>query len=206
MQANKLFKCISLFNFIFYSLSLSVPSILLIFFNDLLLNELICISILIKVFCIILVITYSIFKKLIDKNKRNKILLKYLKKNSQWLTLNSFLVQLYEFLDKYLIKIFLGSSLLAIYSIPQQITGKLSILSKGFSTFLLPNLGNKKSEEFIHSVDFFLRYIPILIFLVVPFYPFIFSIWLGDQYTSTIHDLAKIFSLVAIYLVHPIYW
>ena len=63
---------------------------------------------------------------------------------------------------------------------------------------MLPNLGNKKSEEFIHSVDFFLRYIPILIFLVVPFYPFIFSIWLGDQYTSTIHDLAKIFSLVAI--------
>ena len=39
--------------------------------------------------------------------------------------------------DKYLIKIFLGPVFLATYSIPQQITGKLTVLSKGFSAFLL---------------------------------------------------------------------
>ena len=46
-------------------------------------------------------------KKLIKKNIKT-ILLNNLKKNSKWLTLNSLLVQFYDVLDKYLIKIFLS--------------------------------------------------------------------------------------------------
>ncbi len=199
LQANKFFKIISIINFIFYSLSLSLPSILLILFNNLDLYELLFISISIKFITILFLIIHLIRNKLIIKNK-DKIFFKYFKKNSPWLTLNSALIQLYEMLDKYLIKIFMGSALMAIYSIPQQLTGKLSIISKAFSTFLLPNMSKKnKQDEFFYSLEVFIKYIPILIFLLFPFYQMILSLWLGNQYSLLIYELAKIFSLIAIY-------
>ena len=146
LQANKLFKNISMINFLYYSLSLSLPSILLLFFNKLTLNELISLSVIIKILTIFIVIIYLIKNKLVAQNSEKNLLnyFKKKKKNSHWLTFNSALVQIYEIFDKYLIKIFLGSTLMAIYSIPQQLTGKLTILSKSFSTFLLPNLSKKK--------------------------------------------------------------
>ena len=48
LQGNEKFKLQSLFNFIFYSLALSTPSIMLIFFQDLTLKKLIIISNIIK--------------------------------------------------------------------------------------------------------------------------------------------------------------
>ena len=167
--------------------------------NNLTLNELICFSVIIKFLLILIVYFYLNKKKLIIKNNR-KILFKIFKKNSPWLTLNSMLIQFYEMLDKYLIKIFLGSTFMAIYSIPQQLTGKLSILSKGFSAFLLPNLENKKKiNDFLYSLELFLKYIPIFIFILFPLYPYVLNFWLGNQYSILIHDLTKIFSLVAIF-------
>ena len=77
------------------------------------------------------------------KNSDNKILIKNLNQNSKWITLNNLLIQFYDLFDKYLIKIFMGPIAVAIYSIPQQLTGKLSIFSKSFSAFLLPNLAKK---------------------------------------------------------------
>ena len=198
LQANKLFKNISIINFLYYSLSLSLPSILLLFFNKLTLNELISLSVIIKILTIFIVIIYLIKNKLVAQNSE-KNLLNYFKKNSHWLTFNSALVQIYEIFDKYLIKIFLGSTLMAIYSIPQQLTGKLTILSKSFSTFLLTNLSNNKNYQFIYSLDFFLKYLPIAIFLLFPLYPSILKFWLNDQYSPLIHDLTKIFSLIAIF-------
>ena len=199
LQGNKFFKNISIINFIFYSLSLSLPSILLIFFNNLNLFELLFLSISIKVFTILFLIIYFIKNNLIIKNN-NKIFFKYFKKNSPWLTLNSALIQLYEMLDKYLVNIFMGASFMAIYSIPQQLTGKLSIISKALSTFLLPNMTNKnQQDEFFYSLDVFIKYIPILIFILFPFYPIILDIWLGNQYSVQIYELTKIFSLIAIY-------
>ena len=198
LQANKSFKDISLINFAFYSLSLSLPSILLIIFNNLNLNELLGLSIIIKIFTVLILFFYFSKRKFIIKNDRN-IFHKYFKKNSPWLSLNSASVQIYDIVDKYLIKIFFGSSFMAIYSIPQQITGKLTILSKGFSAFLLPNMSNKKNDQFIYSLNLFLKYIPLCIFLLFPIYPIILKFWLNNEYSILIHDLAKIFSLIAIF-------
>ena len=50
---NEKFKFSSLFNFIFYSLALSIPSLVLIFFQNLSLENLIIISLIIKLFTII---------------------------------------------------------------------------------------------------------------------------------------------------------
>ena len=81
------------------------------------------------------------------KKSKNQILLNNLKKNSKWITLNSVLIQFYDLFDKYLIKFFLGPVAVATYSIPQQLTGKLSIISKSFSAFLLPNLSKRKIDN-----------------------------------------------------------
>ena len=198
--ANENFKFSSFFNFIFYSVSLSGPSLILIFFHNLTLENLILISILIKLIVTLIMIFVLIEKKLIKKNIKTT-LLNNLKENSKWLTLNSLLVQFYDVLDKYLIKIFLGPVALATYSIPQQITGKLSVVSKGFSAFLLPFLSRKnfKNNDFNESLKIFLKILPIIIFFIFPFYSILLKLWLGNQFNQEILYLTKIFSLSVIF-------
>ena len=200
LQGNEKFKTLSLFNFIFYSLSLSIPSLTLILFPDLTLKKLILISIIIKLLSILLIFLIIIKNNLL-KQSGKKILLNNLKRNSKWLTLNSVLIQFYDVFDKYLIKMFLGPVYLATYSIPQQITGKLSILSKGFSAFLLPFLSRKnyKNKDFNTSLTIFLKIFPFFIFLLFPFYSFLLKLWLGEEYSQDILILTKIFSISIIF-------
>ena len=100
-----------------------------------------------------------------------------------------------------MIKIFIGPIAVSIYSIPQQLTGKLSIISKSFSAYLLPNLSKKKidNESLNFSLEVFIKVIPILIFLLFPLYPKILNLWLGNSYEENIYSLTKIFSLIAIF-------
>jgi len=200
LQGNEEFKLQSLFNFIFYSLALSAPSIMLIFFQDLTLKKLIIISNIIKFISILLMFLVILKNNLLIQSKK-KFLFNNLKKNSKWLTLNSILVQFYDVFDKYLIKIFLGPVYLATYSIPQQITGKLSVLSKGFSAFLLPFLSRKnhKNKDFNTSLIIFIKIFPIFIFILFPFYSTLLKLWLGEQYNQEILVLTKIFSLSIIF-------
>ena len=136
----------------------------------------------------------------------NEILFLNLKKNARWLTLNSILVHFYDLFDKYLIKIFLGPIAIATYSIPQQLTGKLSILSKGFSAYLLTNLSSKKHDNsvFNYSLRIFLNIIPILIFILFPLYELL-NFWLNDQYSQEILLLTKYFLCVQFFRVHHTY-
>ena len=199
IQAYKAFVKLSLFNFFFYSISLSLPSIYLFFDNNMSIYNLVFFSVSIK-FIVILLIVFFLIKNNLIQGKKNTFFYKSFVKNSPWLTLNSFFVQLYEMLDKYLIKIFIGTSLMATYSITQQLTGKLSILSKGFSAFLLPNINkSNKNLEFFYSIDLFLKYIPVTVFLFFPAYPYLLKFWLGNEYSDLILDLTKIFSLIAIF-------
>ena len=198
-QANKLFLNLALSNFIFYSLSLSLPSILMIYYGYIDLDRLILISILIKFLILIIMFTIIINKKLVEKSKK-KILLKYIKVNSLWITLFNLLVQFYEMFDKYVVSIFLGPISLSLYSIPQQITGKLTIISRAFASYLLPYLSScKKNLDFNQSINIFLSYIPLIIFSLFPFYEMFLQLWLGSNYDPRILNLTKIFSLVAIF-------
>ena len=200
LQGHRKFKSISLLNLFFFSFSVSIPSILLFYYKDLELKNLILISILIKFFST-LIMFIIIKKNNLIKPSKNKILIKNLKKNSKWITLNSLLVQFYDLFDKYLIKFFLGPIALASYSIPQQLTGKLSIISKSFSAYLLPDLSKKNinNQTFEFSLHIFIKIIPIIIFLLIPTYPFVLKFWLGNSYSEIIHDLTKIFSLSIIF-------
>ncbi len=199
-QGNRMFKFLSFFNFIFFSLSLSLPSLILLIYSELSLKNLIIFSIIIKFLTIALMFLIILLNDLVSKSN-NEILFLNLKKNARWLTLNSILVHFYDLFDKYLIKIFLGPIAIATYSIPQQLTGKLSILSKGFSAYLLTNLSSKKhdNEVFNYSLRIFLNIIPVLIFILFPLYEFFLNFWLNDQYSQEILLLTKIFSLCAIF-------
>lgn len=145
LQGNEKYKSLSLYNFLFFSLSLSLPSLSLLYDSKSTLDNLLLISTYLKVFTIFAMLILIILNNLIKISDTN-ILINNLKKNSKWLTLNNILVQFYDIFDKYLIKIFLGPIALATYSIPQQLTGKLSIFSKGFSAILL-TIFSKKTKK-----------------------------------------------------------
>ena len=199
-QGNRMFKFLSFFNFIFFSLSLSLPSLLLLINGDFSLKELIIFSLIIKFLTTTFMFLVIFIHNLVLKSN-NQILFLNLIKNARWLTLNNILVHFYDLFDKYLVKIFLGPIAIATYSIPQQLTGKLSILSKGFSAYLLTNLSSKKSDNtvFNYALKIFLNIIPILIFLLFPLYEIFLNFWLNDQYNQKILLLTKIFSLCAIF-------
>ena len=200
LQGNHRFKSLSFYNFMFFSLSISLPSISLLYLNNLILKDLIIFSLSIKLTTIIFMFLMINFNNLIKKS-RSKILLVNLKKNAKWLTLNSLLIQLYDLFDKYLIKIFLGPIAIATYAIPQQLTGKLSIFSKGFSAFLLPNLSKRKSntQNLNYTLDIFLKLIPLIILLLFPFFEIFLEYWLGKNFNKTILILTKIFSICSIF-------
>ena len=200
LQGYEKYKHISFFNFIFFSLSLSLPSLILVFKNDLILERLILMATSLKIICILAMLFLIKFNNFI-KRSNNNILITNLKKNCKWLTLNSILVQFYDIFDKYLLKIFFGPIALATYSIPQQLTGKLSIFSKGFSAVLLTILSKKKVSyyNFNKTIKIFLIIIPALILLIFPTYHLFLNFWLGDDFNQTILDLTKIFSISAIF-------
>ena len=132
-------------------------------------NKLILVSILIKFFILVIMITNIINKKLLVKSKKNR-LLKYIKVNSLWITLYNLLVQFYEMFDKYVVSIILGPISLSLYSIPQQITGKLTIISRAFGSYLLPYLsGGKKNLDFNQSINIFFELYTINYFLIISF-------------------------------------
>ena len=200
LQGNEKYKSLSLYNFLFYSLSLGLPSLTLIYNAELNLDNLLFTSTFLKVLTVILMLALIVKNNLIKISDDN-ILMNNLRKNSKWLTLNNILVHFYDIFDKYLVKIFLGPIALATYSIPQQLTGKLSIFSKGFSVILLTILSKKKlsNKDFDQTIKIFLNITPALIFLIFPFYSILLSLWLGSEFNENILYLTKIFSISGIF-------
>ena len=129
----KKFMKISILNLLFFSLSLNVPSLML-FYQSYSVENLILFSIIIKLFTITLMIIEYLKNMNLSINKNN-ILEEKILQNYKWISMNLLNIQISNFIDKYLVKIFLGLDLLSKYSIPQQLSGKLSIFSQGFSAF-----------------------------------------------------------------------
>ena len=200
LQGNEKYKYISFFNFIFFSLSLALPSLLLIFNGNLKLESLILIATSLKIICVLSMLFLIKINKFFKKSNNN-ILINNLKRNSRWLTLNGILVQFYDIFDKYLVKVFIGPIALATYSIPQQLTGKLSIFSKGFGVILLTILSKKKvsNVDFNKTIRIFLIIIPTIILLIFPLYSILLNFWLSTEFNQTILTLTKIFSISGLF-------
>ena len=199
LQGFKNFKLLSIVNFVFYTLSLNVPSIFLLLNNNLDFKSLIKFSIFLKLFSILVILFYlkKFFKSNHKKNSKYNFSLNF-KKYSKWYSLHLLNQQIFDFMDKYLIKIFIGPVALAIYSIPYQLAGKLTILSKSISAVLLPEISySKEKSSFNHSLNSFAFIIPIFILITFPFLEKLLIFWLQDQYSKKILELTKIFLIVS---------
>ena len=66
---------------------------------------------------------------------------------------------------------------------------------------MLPLLSKKKitNNDFNLTIKIFLKLIPILIFLLFPFYSILLKFWLGENFNENILVLSKIFSLSVIF-------
>ncbi len=110
LQGFKNFKLLSIVNFIFFTLSINIPSILLLFLDKYNFTTLILISILIKISSIFIIL-YYLKKYLFIKKKKKYNFFSKIKKFSKWYFLHFLNIQIYDFMDKYLIKLFLGPSI-----------------------------------------------------------------------------------------------
>ena len=197
LQGLKRFKTLSIVNFFFYTLSLNAPSVSLNFFEQFNYIELIKLSLFIKISVIIIILFYlKSFKKKKVNQKYNLFI--FLKKYSRWYLVHLINQQIFDFVDKYLIKIFIGPVALAIYSIPYQLAGKITIFSKSISAVLLPEISEGKDKEnFNYSINIYVFLISILLLMCFPFLENFLKLWLGNQYTVEILNLTKIFLITA---------
>ncbi len=197
----------SISNLIFYSFSISLPAFFILIdnknYNDV--EELFKISIYFKTLSLLILLTILIFKKFFNLNILTNMITKDFVKQAKWQTLSSIYLQLFDFLDKYLIKIFLGSSNLAIYSIPQQISGKLSVLSDGLISVFIPRISSSKKfldKKKIFNSNFygFFYFIGFSLILVNPVLDDIITLWLDENNNLKIIFLFKIFLIVSFYI------
>ena len=197
------FKISSFSNFIFYSLSISLPAIFLLsdINNIIIFKNLFNISLIIKLIAIFYLL-FSLFN--LGYFKKLKINLSYYKiflRRSKWMTLNSFYNQIYEYLDKYIIKIFLGPSMFILFTIPQQISSKLTIISNAIIAVILPKLslnkGNIRQKKiFSANLYFFFYLMGFTLIFFLPFYEEILQWWLKESYNEYFLDIFKIFLLL----------
>ena len=199
LQGLKKFKILSMINFFFYTLSLNLPSILLYVFEQLNYFDLIKISLFLKILIIFIILI--LLKNLNEVEKQEKQKYNFslkIKKYSKWYLIHLINLQIFDFIDKYLIKIFIGPVALAIYSIPYQLAGKITIISKSISAVLLPEISEGKDKNnFNYSLNVYSILIPILLLLIFPLLEYLLKIWLDDQYTSEIMSLTKVFLIIS---------
>ena len=193
-------------NLIFYSLSLSLPALFILFDfkNYENVNSLFYISVCIKIFGILLIFFTLIYKKILNFNFSSLIFKDFLA-YAKWQTLSSAYVQIFDFFDKYLIKIFLGAASLSLYSIPQQIAGKLSVLSDGLISVFIPKISSSKNKKKIFKIlnsNFygFFYFISFCIILINPFIDELLIWWLKTNATLSIIYLFKIFLIISFYI------
>ena len=204
MKGLRYFKLSSFFNFLFYSLSLSLPAFFLMIesLNSKIMSNLFIISLYVKFFSLFCLVIALIFKSDLKITKINFRLFREVKNHAKWMTITEFYNQVYNYVDKYLIKISLGASMLVTYAVPQLIAAKLAIFSQAMTTVLLPKLSatkNDKRKKDILSANlyFFSNLIGFLLIVSLPFFNQILLWWLKNAYSIEILKIFKIFILIA---------
>ena len=194
------FKIVALTNLLFYGFSISGPSflILLDFYS---VNsekiDLFSISILLKVISLLLIfLTINVY--LFKNIKINKQIILSFKNQSLWMTLSNMYNQIFDYLDKYLIKLFLNPIIFINYTVAQQIASKLSIFSNAITSVMLPKLASQKSnlnKNKVLNLHLFLFYIPFSIFITIfdIYFDDLLMWWLNESFNLNFYNLFNIF-------------
>ena len=197
------FRLCSITNFLFYSLSLSLPAFFLLIGNHnvTFLNNLFNISLGVKFFGLLCLLFFLIKKKELILTKISLRLFKEFRTHAKWMTITSFYNQIYDYLDKHIIKINLGSIMLITYAVPQQIAAKLTIFSHAIIAVILPKISlqkNDKQRKKILSANLYLFFVltSLVLIVLLPFYDSILNWWLKSSYNLDILKLFKIFILL----------
>jgi O-antigen/teichoic acid export membrane protein len=170
--------------------------------REIIIAEAFNISLIFKIMGLILFIIYFLKKKKFTLIKPEFKLIKNFFYPSLWLTISAMYSQIFYNLDKYIIKISLGSGQLILYSLPQQISSKLGVISQAVSAVLLPNLSKKNSNKKeiitanLYGVFYFLSF--ILIFSL-PFLDNILFFILKDKYNLLATIILKFFILINLF-------
>jgi O-antigen/teichoic acid export membrane protein len=197
-------KISSFLNWFFFNFSFTVPAFLMIIkpAREIIIAEAFNISLIFKIMGLILFIIYFLKKKKFTLIKPEFKLIKNFFYPSLWLTISAMYSQIFYNLDKYIIKISLGSGQLILYSLPQQISSKLGVISQAVSAVLLPNLSKKNSNKKeiitanLYGVFYFLSF--ILIFSL-PFLDNILFFILKDKYNLLATIILKFFILINLF-------
>ena len=206
-KGKKLYFLSSLSNLIFYSFSISIPAVFLIIKFESFINieNLFIISLYFKLLGVLILFLYFIYKKFFNFNFFSQIILQDFLLYAKWQTISSLYVQIFDFFDKYIIKIILGPASLALYSIPQQIAGKLSILSDGLISVFIPRISSSKKNKdifniFNSNIYVFFYFIGIFLILSLPFFDNLLTWWLGNNVDQNFIYLFKIFMMISFYI------
>lgn len=193
------FKICSFLNFIFYGVSLSTPAFfLLVNNNSIFIENMFLISLYIKYFSFFFLFLILVIKRKFIFTKIDFSLIKDFRNHSKWMTITGIYNQIYDYIDKHLIKINLSSLMLITYSVPQQLAGKLTIFSQSIIVVLLPRLSTQKNElgkrnVLTSNIYFFFILMSLFLLATLPFYDEVLNWWLKKSYSEDLLKLFKIF-------------
>jgi len=190
------YKLSALGNLIFYSFSISLPIFFCLLF-EINFNFLFNISLYIKLFGLIMILFFLLKNiNLFNKLKKDNFIKIYIK-SYKWISINLVFHQIYNYLDKYLVKIFFSNIFFVFYSVSQQIASKLTIPFNGINhIFLTLNSKSKGSiYELINCIYLYIFLINISFYTILPLLDPALKIWLKENYNQYYLTLSLTFFL-----------
>lgn len=195
-KGNFNYKFLSLFNLFFYSLSLSLPSIIVILKINF---DIFYFSLIIKFLIVFFMFLLCIKEYGLKELKISKEFVNDCIKNLKWMSLNTTLNQIYNYFDKYLIKIFLENIAFIYYSISQQLTSKFGDPLISYNNVFIAKTNkhrNNEKENLSYSAIFYCIYAYIIFIILYFFLDNFLKVWLGENYSIFYLNLIKIFFLI----------
>ena len=197
-------KISSVTNLLFFNISISIPAFLMIIesVEATIIDYAFEISIIVKFLTLFFLITIFIKQKILSLKKIKLKEIKNFFYPSAWLTISAIFSQIFSNCDKYFIKISLGASQLILYSLPQQLSQKLGIISQAVSSVILPKLSKKNNNKKklltanIYGIFYFLS---IILIFTLPFLDYILFFILKNKYNDIITIILKFFILINLF-------
>lgn len=195
-------KIASMSNLMFMNLSVTVPALLLAIYNtEFIKYNLFNISVSIKIFTTLFMLIIIIKTQKIRICKFDISFFLKFKIQSLFLTIYGILGQFYYALDKYVIKSSLSSFELVTYSLSQQISSKIGIISYSCSSLMFNKIlksQNNKKDILSGNIYFCFYFCSFGYLLVLPFFDDLLFILLKDKFNNEISNSLKLFILVNI--------
>jgi len=197
-------KVCSVSNIFFFNISISLPAFLMFIqpTNAIIIDYAFEVSVIVKFLTLFFFIKFLFKKKIISFKDIELKKIKNFFYPSIWFTIYAIFHQILYSLDKYFIKISLGASQLILFSLPQQLSQKLGILSQAVCSVILPKLSkniNNKDEILTANIYGVFYFLSIVLIIAIPFLEYVLYFFLENKYNYTITIIFKFFLLISFY-------